>query len=56
MIEMERNGCELIIHDHDCDLRITMAGWVDVPHSDWVTSDVGVLSAYLVLKSTFLPN
>ena len=31
MIEMERKGCELIIHDHDCDLRVTMVGWVDVP-------------------------
>ena len=33
---MEWKGCELIIHDHDCDLWVTMGvGWVDVPYSDW---------------------
>ena len=40
---MERKGCESIIHDHDCELWETMAGWVDVPYSD-----VGVPSTYLV--------
>ena len=34
LIDMERKGCESIIHDHDCDLRVTMVGWVDVPYSD----------------------
>ena len=32
---MERKGCGSIIHDHDCDLTVTMVGWVDVPYSDW---------------------
>ena len=27
---------------------LTMVGWADVPDSDWVTSDVGVPSTYLV--------
>ena len=35
LIATERKGCELIIHDHDCDLWVTMVGWVDVPYSDW---------------------
>ena len=35
LIDMERKGCEWIIHDHDCDLWVTMVGWVDVPYSDW---------------------
>ena len=25
----------LVNHDRDCDLWITMVGWVDVPYSDW---------------------
>ena len=33
LIDMERKGCESIIHDHD--LWLTMVGWVDVPYSDW---------------------
>ena len=33
LIDMERKGCESIIHD--CDLWVTMVGWVDVPYSDW---------------------
>ena len=32
---MEQKVCESIIHDHDHDLWVTMAGWVDVPDSDW---------------------
>ena len=35
LIDMERKGCESIIHDHDCDLWVTMVGWVDVRCSDW---------------------
>ena len=35
LIDMERKGCESIIHDHDCDLWVTMVGWVDVPYNDW---------------------
>ena len=36
LIDMERKGCEAIIHDHDCDLWVTtMVGWVDVLYSDW---------------------
>ena len=35
VIDMDRKGCESIIHDHDCDLWVTMVGWVDVPYSDW---------------------
>ena len=27
---MEQNGCDLIIHDHDRDLCVTMVGWMDV--------------------------
>ena len=35
LIDMDRKGCESIIHDHDCDLWVTMVGWVDAPYSDW---------------------
>ena len=35
LIDMERKSCESISHDHDCDLWVTMVGWVDVPYSDW---------------------
>ena len=36
LIDIERRGCESIIHDHDCDLWVTtMVGWADVPFSDW---------------------
>ena len=35
LIDTERKGCESIIHDHDCDLWVTMVGWVYVPYSDW---------------------
>ena len=35
LIYMEGKGCEAIIHDHDCDLWLTMVGWLDVPESDW---------------------
>ena len=30
LIDMEWKGCESIIHDHECDLWVTMVGWVDV--------------------------
>ena len=49
LIDMERKGCESIIHD--CDLWVTMVGWVDVPDNDWVTSDVGMPLTYLVCLS-----
>ena len=32
---MTQKGCEWIIHDHNCDLCMTMAGWVDVLDNDW---------------------
>ena len=32
LIDIERKGCELIIHDHD--LWVAILGWVDVPDSD----------------------
>ena len=35
LIDMERKGCESIIHDHDSDLWVTMVGWVDVLYNDW---------------------
>ena len=35
LINMERKGCEWIIHDHDHNLWVTMVGWVDVPNSEW---------------------
>ena len=35
LIDMERKGFESIIHDHDCDLWVTMVGWMNVPYSDW---------------------
>ena len=35
LIDMERKGCESIIHDNDGDLWVTMLGWVDVPYSNW---------------------
>ena len=35
LIDMERKGCDPIIYDHDCDLWVTMVGWVDVLYSDW---------------------
>ena len=34
LIDMEGKRSELIIHDHDHDLWVTMVGWVDVPDSD----------------------
>ena len=34
-MDMEWKRCESMIHDHECDLRVTMDGWVDVPYSDW---------------------
>ena len=35
LINMERKGCESIIHNHDRDLWVTMVEWLDVPDSDW---------------------
>ena len=50
----EQKGCELIIHDHDLDLCVTIVAWVDVPDSDRVTSDVGGLSTHLVFLAVFI--
>ena len=51
LIDMERKGCELIIHDHDHDLWVTLVGWVDVLYSDWGDSRcrcaVGISSYFL---------
>ena len=33
-IDIEWKGCELIIHDHERDLSVTMVGWMDVLDSD----------------------
>ena len=35
LIDTERKGCEAIIQNHDCDLWVTMVGWVNVPYIDW---------------------
>ena len=35
LIDMEGKGCELITHDHNSDLRVTIVGWMDVRDSDW---------------------
>ena len=34
LIDMERKGCESIIHNCDRDLWVIMLGWVDVPDGD----------------------
>ena len=36
--------------DHDCDLWVTMVGWVDVPDSEVWLPDVGVPSKHIVKK------
>ena len=48
LIDLVQKGCESIIHDHNCDLWVTIVGGVDVPDSERVTSDVAVPSTYLV--------
>ena len=48
LIDMEQKKYVLNIHNHVCDLWLTMVGSVDVPDSDWVTSDVDVPSTCLV--------
>ena len=35
LIDTEEKGCESIIHDHDCDLWVTLVGWVNVQYSHW---------------------
>ena len=50
--DMEWKGNELIIHDHDCDLWVTMLGVGGC--MDCVTSDVGVQSTHLVIRDTLL--
>ena len=52
LIDMERKGCESIIHDHDCDLWVTMVGWVDVPYSDfrrWRAVDISSLFLFFMI-------
>ena len=34
LIDVKWKGCELIIHDNDGDLRVTMLWWVSVRDSD----------------------
>ena len=48
LIDMEQKGCDLIIHDHDHDLWVTMLGGWLYQTVTGVTSDVGVPSTYLV--------
>ena len=48
LIEMEQNGCEWIIHNHDPDHSFNMVGYMNVPDSDWMTSDIHVPSSHLV--------
>ena len=48
-IDMVQKGYELSIHDHDINYCVTMVGWVDVPGSEGVTSDVGMLSTYIFI-------
>ena len=40
--------CESIIHDHDCDLRVTMVGLMDLQDSDGMTKNIGMMSTHLV--------
>ena len=35
LIGSEWKGYKLIIHDHDCDIRVTMVECVDVLDNDW---------------------
>ena len=46
LTDMERKGCESIIHYHDCDLWVTRVWLYRILTG--VTSDVGVPSTYLV--------
>ena len=48
MIDTERKGWEVIIHDHDCDLWVTMVGGWMYRIVTGVILDVGVPSTYLV--------
>ena len=53
LIDMERKGCELIIHDHDRDLWVTMVGWMDVLESDW--GDFRLRNAVDIYSFTMIP-
>ena len=46
-IDKEWNGCELIINDYDCDVFVTILGWVDVKDSVLVITNIDVPSVYL---------
>ena len=50
LLDMERKGFEWIMHDHDRDLWVTMVEWVDILIVTGVTSDVGMLSPYIVIS------
>ena len=58
LIEMEQKGCQSIIHDHDCDVWVTLVGWVDVPYSDWgdfrPQRAVEISSYFLYIKDKYL--
>ena len=45
-VNIELNGCESVVHDHDRDLLVTKVRCKDQPR---VTSDVGILSTHLVV-------
>ena len=55
LIAMEWKGCESIIHDHDRDLWVSVDGWM-YRILTGVTSDVGVLSTYLVFPGCHCPE
>ena len=48
LIDMERKSCESIIHDHDCDLWVTMVGGWMYSIVTGVNSDFALPSTYLV--------
>ena len=54
LIDMERKGCESIIHDHDRDLWVIMVGWVDVLYSDWNDFRRCVVDISSLLMHTFM--
>ena len=56
LISMERKGCELITHDHDRDLWVTMVWWVEWIYRivTGVISDISVPSTYLVCSIFYM--
>ena len=55
-IDMGRNGWEWSIHYYYVDHCVIMVGWVDVPVTDRVTSDVGAPSTYLAYQFAMNPH